>query len=338
MKKNNLAAAIALALGGFFPCLTLPVRADEAQIPAENTPQWKQMVQDYHSFGLSGDRSHVAEMLPVLKVYGHYYLKGTVLLALARMGATEALPDVEATTLLPSANGFLPSDSGFPVLISATRARILAQTEPTAHAQAVRYFQEIGETPVQLNSTLRKYEASLPLVPTTSAHVLPFPNKEVVEEEQLADMIYHGPSQELLADPLMSQVDFGLWYSPRLKIEMARLTPEQQRQTLVGRIAQARQYSIIERQEAQVLIDLGYEQAVQAVTAKLQEMDADPKSYSPNGFLGLFNVLYASEDSTHSSSVWDHFQKSPDQKIRQWAGSAHSGFGIIHPGVTENGY
>jgi len=327
MKKNNLAAAIALALGGFFPCLTLPVRADEAQIPADNTPRWKQMVHDYHSFGLSGDRSHVAEMLPVLKADGHYYLKGTVLLALARMGATEALPDVEATRLLPS-------DTDFAALVRATRARLLAQTEPTAHAQAARYFQEIGQMPEQLNTALQKYSTDM----KQGLYSSTYPTKEVEEGEELADMIYHGPSQELLADPLIAQIDFRLYPGPALKIEMARLTPEQQRKTLVERLSTARGYDVTERQEAQMLIDLGPEQAAQAATTKLQEMDASPKIYPPNAFLGLFNVLYASEDSAHSSPVWDHFQKHPDLRIRHWAVAAHSGFDITQPGVTDNGY
>ena len=39
----------------------------------------------------------------------------------------------------------------------------------------------------------------------------------------------------------------------------------------------------------------------------------------PSGFLSLFSVLYASEDSTHSSPVWDHFRSTPteDQRLCQ---------------------
>ena len=73
-------------------------------------------------------------------------------------------------------------------------------------------------------------------------------------------------------------MDFSLWFSPRLKIEMARLTPEQQRQTLVDRLAHAKGYDEVEWHEAQILLDLGHEQAAQAASAKLQEMDADRKS------------------------------------------------------------
>ena len=321
-------AVLALALCGGIGTSIRGAAQEADPLAALSPTQKAQTLDTYHQIGLNGDKSQIAPLIQALKPksFSGYSI---ILLTLARLGATEAIPALDA--LVPSNPvNYTAGDK----LIRITRARILAETEVTPHAQAARFFQEIGETPEQVTSVMQKY------INDERAHspkiVDPF--QEELAEEQLADMIYHGSAQELLADPLISQINFNLWPPARIKIEMAQLSHDQQRQTLVDRLANAKIYTGDDTSEGQILIDLGHEQAVQAVSAKLQVMDADSKSYAPDGFNALFTVLYACQDTDQAAAVLAHYQKDADVKISGQANRVASGFGIAKPGLIVFGY
>jgi len=209
----------------------------------------------------------------------------------------------------------------------AARAQLLAQEEQTPHAQIVRFFQELGETPEQVTAALKKYNGDGI-----------YPIKERYAEEQLAEMIYHGPTFALLADPLVAQFDFSRCSAAAIKVEMAQLSPEQQRQTLIERLAHTKWDADDEWDMMQILVDLNHEQTAQEVTAKLQEMGRDSKSYTVDGFRCLFNVLDVCENSAHLSPIWSQFTNYPDSAIKDAAIYDYVGHDKSSRGVIEYGY
>lgn len=298
-----LAAALCgLALGPFSP-----VRAERSALVPATPAQRKLALEAYHQMGLRGDRSQITPMLHALQANPFSYRSSIIMLALARLGAVEAIPTLD--DLLPHDP---KKDLDREKFIRAIRARILAETEPTPQAQAARFFQELGKTPGQISTAVTKAMISGPSVLSSSA-AEPYPRQEVCAEEQLADMIYHGPTQALLADPLVSQIDFSRSYETGLKVEMAQLSPEQQRHTLVERLAHSVQAGMY---ESQLLIDLGHAEAVPEVSSKLAEMGGDSKSYPKGGFYNLFLVLCACQDIDQASALLAQSRKDPDLKIR----------------------
>ena len=303
------------------PCLrNHPARAERsALVPATPaqvaldplaplTPaQRKLALEAYHQMGLRGDRSQITPMIHALQADPFSYSSSIIMLALARLGATEAVPTLD--DLVPHDP---KKDLDRHKFIRAIRARILAETEPTPQAQAARFFQEIGKTPGQISAAVTKAMIPSPSVLSSSA-AEPYPRQEVCAEEQLADMIYHGPTQALLADPLVKQIDFSRSYETGLKVEMAQLSPEEQRHALVERLANSDQAKLY---ESQLLIDLGHAEAVQEVSAKLAEMGADSKSYPKEGFYNLFLVLCTCQDIDQASALLAQSRKAPDLKIR----------------------
>lgn len=325
----KLQITLVAVLCSFACCAVLPALAAKDPLDDDFSPIRSQVLEVYHQAGVSGDRSRIPEMIHILQTHNSGDVQMTLLLALARLGANDALPAFDAVIQ----NKRAPT----PVMLSnfaqAARARLLAETEPTPHAQAERFFKELGETPDQLSEAIRAYNESM-----TGSKPIAYPLRDIDAEDELADLIYHGHAQELLADPLIAQVDFNRWDSTRVKIEMARLTPDQQRQALIDRLAHTKLWYDDQWDEAQLLLDLGHAQAAQLAVAKLQEMDSDSKSYAPEGFRSLFNVLYTAEGSTHQSPAWDHFRSHSDPKIKNAANRVFSGFDTSGKGIMVYGY
>jgi len=329
MKNNRTLLTFATLFWTFAVCtVAYAQRTDPLD---QFSPLRAQTLASYHESGLSGDRTEVPSLVHSLQTHNATDVRKTLLMTLARLGAVDALPAVD--DIVRSERG---SETHIDSFARAARAYLLAQTEPTPHERSARFFRELGETPNQLNAALQKHVDAVRSRSETWVSTFPFYEADAMED--LADLVYRGPTDEFLADPLVSQVNFNLWFDAQIKVEMARLTPEQQRQTLVDRLAQSRRYDSDEWHEAQILIDLGHEQAVQVVTAKLQEMEGDSKSYALMGFQSLFRVLYACEDSTHSSPVWKHFQEHPNRKLKEIANIVRFEPTNNAPGVTVYGY
>jgi len=226
-------------------------------------------IEEFKVDGLTGNRAHIQDMIDAIN---DNQFQSEPWLSLSRLGAVEALPTMDAKfkTL-----GFTLSASTC-AFEFACRARLVAQAEASPHAMAVRFFQEIGETPEQLNAALANFYQNQ----TDHPNVMPgqYPFKEWRSEELLADMIYHGPSAALLADPLISKVDFHSidGTTARLKLELALLTPEMQRQKLVDELAKGLEWLDC----GQLLLDLGRPEAIEALKTKLDYLD---KNYNSIG-------------------------------------------------------
>lgn len=252
--------------------------------------------------GLMGNRADIPAMIATIKEMDSVPSanQGTTMLALARLGATEAIPAIDKHCPSP-----VYQDEGQSFAYAA-RARLLAETESSPHAQAVRFFKEIGETPNQMNTIISHPSQQ----GSSSASKSKAPCKETYAEEELADMIYHGDAVNLLADPLVSQIDFKYSFKAYYKIQLALMTPEEQRQYLINRIIQERYFVWV----GQLLIDLGRPQAMEVIAAKLEDMDNNPDEYNPEGYKNLLTVLYVCGDH-YQSPIWSHLKHPPQENV-----------------------
>lgn len=277
-----------------------------------------QQIETFKMDGLTGNTTHIPDMIAALKETEPIEKQYTAWLALSRLGAVAAVPAMNASLKLV----YYSPNTDLGEFARACRARLLAQTESMPHAMAVRYFQEIGETPEQLNTAVEQHIHKMHEAPIT--HIMPqaiYKDRYAVEE--LADMIYHGPAAELLADPLIAQVDFSLCPDADYKIKLALLTPEQQRKQLVEWLAEYQETrtanTVLIKEEdtfaiGQLLIDLGRPEAMEAITDKLEEVDKNNQSYKPKTYWKLLFVLYVCGDH-YQSPIWSHLPHYPSPKV-----------------------
>ena len=259
-----------------------------------------QRTEQFKRDGLSGDRTQIPQMIACLDEKEHTAEKFTVWLALSRLGAVEAVPVMDAALK----RAFYSPDTYLGEFARAARARLLAETEPTPHTQAARFFQEIGETPEHLSGALEKQRQENTVHPVTGQVLW----KETADLDMLADMIYHGPGADLLADPLLAPVEFRLSPDADYKVSLALLAPDQQRQKLIGWLMTDSDAFA----PGQLLLDLGRPEAVAAITAKLQELDLDDAAYRQRGYGDLLLVLHKC-DLQHRLPIWYHLRHLSQQ-------------------------
>lgn len=261
-----------------------------------------QQIEQFKLDGLSGNRTRIPEMIIALKDTEPIEKQTEAWFTLARLGAVEAVPIMDGALK----QVFLSPNTEQGEFTRASRARLLAETEATPHAQAIRFFQEIGETPTQLSATLQKQHQEQNLRLRVTSQPL---WKEMAALNMLADMIYHGPAAELLADPFLAPVDFGLSPEAYYKVQIAQLAPQQQRQKLIGwLVTDPYPYA-----PGQLLIDLGRSEAIEAITAKLQELDQNDAAYHQYHYGALLSTLHVC-DLQHQLPIWHnlkHLSKPP---------------------------
>src|SRR5262249_33607760 len=149
-----------------------------SSVASANTPSLSRDEEDHlaqlRAAGVHGDRSQIPQMIQALKKsHPTYYV--TALRALARLGATQALPDIAAALEKNGASG-----DSLHALGQVTRARLLveadggaqvkqAQAEASgavsdaekaqAQAKVERFLKEINLTPEQINAGTAAYFA-----------------------------------------------------------------------------------------------------------------------------------------------------------------------------------
>lgn len=254
-----------------------------------------QQIETFKMDGLTGNRAHIPEMVEALKESQPIEKQYTAWLALSRLGATEAVPAMNAALkLVYYSPNYMRGE-----FARACRARLLAETEATPHAMAVRFFREAGQTPEQINNAALNTMHEIQDAPRT--HVTP---KDIYKErrsvELLVDMIYHGPATALLADPLVKRVDFRLWSGADHKLLLAPLTPDQQRQKLVDTLANSSEINDT-FDCGQLLIDLGRPEAIKLMTAKLQDVLQDQAMYPPGANMKLSLALSTAGDTSQKN-------------------------------------
>ena len=265
-----------------------------------------QLIETFKMDGLTGNRAHIADMIMALKEPTGM-LEGpsneyAAWLALSRLGATEAIPAMDAALKRP----YYSPNTKVGEFAHACRARLLAETEATPHGMALRYFKELGETPKQIDATVAKSDQQEAAHPDIS---VPLSWKVLRAKELLADMIYHGPAAELLSDSLVKQIDFKRKYSwnSALKIDLALLTPDQQCQKLIELLG--RSNAIGEGVASdQLLIDLGRPKAIELLTDKLKDVKDNPSQYPTRAARNLSYFLYMAGDTSQEPNGFDKYE------------------------------
>jgi len=262
--------------------------------------------------GLRGDRSQLSRMIeifqnpPVAEALDIAYITRTSLLRpLAQLGATEALPALDA---------FIRGDSAKPLpkeiaimfsqrkeniaLSKVVKARILAQSatqgladdKARAAAEVKQFFQELGQTPESLNTTAAAYQTqnrqhleATRGIPDYRDDAVPM---ELFAVRELADMAYRDRYRGFTSLPDVARVDFAQDDRAALKVSLAPLSREQRIAALVAEISRKETTNNSDLRRAQLLADEG-PSALPAITAEQQNFKAHRERY-----LGKFGTSF----------------------------------------------
>lgn len=247
--------------------------------------------------GLHSDPTYIGNMVKALTNPPHPDYKKTALHALARLGAVEALPAIDAT--------ILNSDADTKSYARVARARLVAEDEAKSVADTAkasvklnRFYQELGLTPEGVNEgVLQHYVRG-----GTSDGPQPV---EVYAMREIADMIYQGPYKNFVALPVASQVSFQNDYPSALKVSLSSLNSSARVQKLVQELAQKSTLGTNDYYDMQLAADEGIS-ASQAVATQLHVMDANRNQYTPEGFTALLQVLHGIGDK-EQAPLFAHF-------------------------------
>jgi len=132
------------------------------------TSEQKKREQAFRQAGVHGDHKPVPAMIQSFQHDQHPSLNKTALLALAQLGATEALPEINA----------LAQDKSNDLhdFAQAARARLIAEssgfgitdTQEQAFVKVNSFFQEIGKSPKQLTGDAKALTFPFPLIIDTA--------------------------------------------------------------------------------------------------------------------------------------------------------------------------
>ena len=125
---------------------------------------------------------------------------------------------------------------------------------------------------------------------------------------QLADMVYHGEFARYAALPDVVLTHFREDYGSALKMRLAPLSRPERLQTLIEELAHRQVLRGESYHDMQLAANEG-EAAGQLITAKLEQMEANPEEYADVGFSALFRVLGGLGDARYEPVVRRFFQK-----------------------------
>ena len=253
----------------------------------------------FHQAGLNKNRVQLPALLAALQKPQDPTERSStfiVLHALAQMGATEALPAINALTSTSR-------DVSLVNFAAAAKARLLAESgaqavkDPKARARAeiAALYRQTKLTPDALTQDARYYQAH------TGDPGEPVPVGVCLMREA-ADVLYQAgvASSAVEATP----PDYSLDPASALKVQMAPLSPKERINALMEQLSSIKKYTPSEPYATQLLADMGAA-AEQAVDSKLVDMDLHQEQYDGLGFRALFNALYCIGDPSQSSFVED---------------------------------
>jgi len=262
----------------------------------------------FRKAGLTKDRSLASALIIALKNPPERFYTFVALHALAQMGATEALPAINA--LLATSH-----DTGLVNYAITAKARLLAESgaqaikDPKVRAQVklAMLYQQTGLTPNALNAAAKEYQVFVG-TPGTPVPI------GVCLMREAADVLY----QEGVASSAVEAAppDYSLDPASALKVRMAPLSPKERINALVEQLANLKKYPPSEYYTVQLLADMGAA-AEQAIDAKIVDMDLHQNEYTV-GFMALFDVLRCIGDTSQSSFVED-FTRDPSRASGQAA-------------------
>lgn len=321
MKTMPLIIRAALTFCLIASCLLLGQMGIRAMpIPGISSQEDIQKEEALRQAGLHGDRVKTPAMVAWLAKSPAQSVTITTLHALAELGATEALPTVDAVA---HANNDPYLTTYFPV----ERARLLAEDsvrnikdgKTRAREKIARFYQELNLTPQQLGPMADLYEShrgpwSHPLIPV-----------EVYAMREIADMVYHGSFKDYADVPGVAQVDFQHDYAAWIKMKMAPLSPKDQATWLVNDLSHKRALtgSGNEDCEMHLAAELGVP-AGEAAAATLEDVKVRQSEYTAAGVEALLSIVSATSNPA-SQPLHDYFKNNANPNI---ANEAQVGGGV----------
>jgi hypothetical protein len=285
-------------------CLIGLPQLSRASSPYMTTEQ-KKLDKLFYEAGLQGDRKQIPAMIQSLKHDKSMDLTKTTLLALARLGAVEALPEINtlAQDKVSDVHDFACATEAR--LIAENQGAGIADSQEQASVKVASFFQALGQTPTQLMAAFK---------------AIPFPfgngSTPALEIEELADMIYRSGYQNYpnyAALPQIRQMDFTVDEGAAFKIKMAALPPDQQLNWLLDKITSS-QSPNQGGLASQLLLNLDAAKVGPAISDRLQEMDQDHSKYELLQFKELFQVLEVLPWSG-KSAVQERFKQNLDLAV-----------------------
>jgi hypothetical protein len=311
---------LACFLGCFF---ALP--AAEARSGGLSEDVSKRVLQAQQA-GLSGDTTQIPAILDILRLPFHPDSHETAMLALARLGATQALPQLDTI----SQNKDHTEIADFAI---AARARLVAESQTQAivlgpvraAAKVARFYQELNLSPQDLNAALADFQHNY----SGKLHVtLPQATEVGLDAvDQLADMVYHdapGVATEYASLPGIAALNFAAQPPAALKMRLAPLSRQERIAAMIHDLTHqtSRIWSPLDNDEVQLLDDEGLE-ASHAVAAQLKLMEQHRSEYPSKDFEPLFSVLNNIGD-TEQAPLVAHFKSDPDPNIADDANFVYS--------------
>ncbi len=317
-RKNINSLAVTVLLAVCFPAIQANLFGSPLGATLESiTHRDQEKLGPTRRAGLQQDRTQIPTMVALLRrtPMPDRFLMDTALHSLAQMGAVDALPPIN--DLIQSSK-----DINISNYAKAARARLLAESEAgpgpdndvQAQAKLDRFYEELGETPADINEGVTLYLKELksrvgPGVPPK------FP-AELYAMRELADMAYHSQYTGFASLVGMSQIQFNLDGRSALKVRLASLSQSDRVAWLVQDLSTKQSITDEENAEIQLAGDLG-PSAGQAAAVKLLEMDQHRDKYSRAGFSALFSVITMS--GSDGRNVLDHFKNDPNPLIAEYA-------------------
>ena len=271
--------------------------------------------------GLSGDTTQIPASLDILRLPFNPDSHETVMLALARLGATQALPQFDTI----SQNKDHTEIADFAI---AARARLVAESQTQAivlgpvraAAKVSRFYQELNLSPQDLNAALADFQHNY----SGKLHVtLPQATEVGLDAvDQLADMVYHdapGVAADYASLPGIAALNFAAQPPAALKMRLAPLSRQERIAAMIHDLTHqtSRIWSPLDNDETQLLDDEGLD-ASHAAAAQLKLMDQHQADYKSTAFGAMFSVLNNIGDKEQAPLV-AHFKSNSNPTVAEYA-------------------
>lgn len=295
----------------------LPAAEARPRFPVLPTDDAKRVLQA-HLAGLSGDATQIPAIMDLLRRPVHPTMHETAMLALARLGAVQAVPLFD--TLSQDKNN---SDVAHFALVARARLVAEGQTQALAPgpsraaAKVSRFYQELNLSPQDLNAALVDYQQNY----SGKLHVTLPAATEVGQDavEQLADMAYHDLSTNYVSLPGIAAVNFSADPPAALKMRLAPLPRPERIAAMIYDLTHRTRtvWSAVDNDEVQLLDDEGLD-ASHAVADQLKTMEQHQGEYKSTAFGAMFSVLSNVGDKEQAPLMY-HFKSNHDPVIAEYA-------------------
>ena len=265
-------------------------------------------IETFRLAALRNDRSLLPSMIQAIGNPSHKGYTYSTIHALAQLGATDALPVIEEYVQDRT-------DADLSNFSKVSKARLVAKSvSETAFKskqstnKILRFYKELGMTPIEMNADLAAYQISLnPNFKNAQgegnrfsivADAVPPPHPVgVYAVRDLADMVYHGDYNTCISLPEVAQIDFTRDYPSALKMRLAALPSEQRLSVMLQELSHKKNLNHWDNYEIQLASNEGLT-ASNAAAALLKIMETTPNQYSDVGFTALVRVIWGTGDST----------------------------------------